>query len=93
MKLLAMLALAVALHAEDTKPLATVEELTKQVAALEKQIMERDSSIIGLQAQVNYWSASAIVCDSQPRIRQVNAQVDAQAKANAKNVGNAINTK
>lgn len=31
MRLVILLALAVALQAQDTKPLATVEELTKQV--------------------------------------------------------------
>ena len=49
-KLLSLFALAVALHAEDTAPLATAEELTKQVAE-QKTENERLTKMLNAYAQ------------------------------------------
>ncbi len=48
MRLIILLALAITLHAQD-KPLATVEELTKQVAEQQKEIAAKDQQNANLQ--------------------------------------------
>ena len=93
----AILALAVALHAEDqlptcasndcptvttkAQPLATVEQLQKQVA-------EQKQEIAKLQQKMDWWSQRAAMCEAAPTmkrtIEQTNAQLDAQIDAQAK---------
>lgn len=55
-KVITVLVLAGALHAEDAKPLATVEELTKQVAEQQKEIelLRADNAWLDKDRQIAY---------------------------------------
>ena len=81
MKLLILLALAVALHAEDTAP--TIEQLQAKVAEQARIIEQQGQTIAAMQGKINFWTQSAVMCEAGPRIQQLNAQIDAQAKASA----------
>lgn len=56
MRQLILLAFAVALHAQDTKPLATVEELTAKVAEQQKEIelLRADNAWLDKDRQIAY---------------------------------------
>lgn len=49
MRLLLLLALAFALRAQDTKPPATIEELTKQVTEQQKEIVNLRQQVAQIQ--------------------------------------------